>query len=224
MIKHISFDLWLTLIKSHPDFKERRAEFLKKEFNPCGYSVKTIMEVVQNTDKVCDRLNEISGRKVPTDWMYRRILLKLGNVPETVSDHLVNAIKSEVNHLFMNFQPQILNKSIQPALYYLKNEGYSMNISSNTGFIEGTIIAKTLENLNIAGYFDFCIFSDVIKASKPSSGFFDKVFEKVDAEKEEVLHIGDNFKADYTGALTYGFKAFHINNQQYTINDITRHL
>lgn len=224
MIKHISFDLWLTLIKSHPEFKERRAKFLKKEFNPFGYSVMTIMEIVQTTDKVCDRLNEITGKKVPTEWMYRRILQKLGYDPNSVPDDVYTDIKLKVNDLFMKYPPAFLNESIHPMLHSLRNEGYRLNISSNTGFIEGTTIVATLKNLSIFEYFEFCIFSDEISASKPSSGFFDKVYEKTGSEKWEVLHIGDNYKADYEGALKYGFKALHINDQQYTINDIKRHL
>lgn len=224
MIKHISFDLWLTLIKSHPEFKERRAAFLRKEFNPFGYSAKKITEIVQNTDKVCDRLNEITGKKVPTEWMYRRILQKLGYDPNSISDDVFIAIKLKVNDLFMNFQPIFLNSTVQQMLYSLENEGYSLSISSNTGFIEGNVINATLKNLNIAESFKFSIFSDEIGASKPSSIFFDKVFEQTGLEKCEVLHVGDNYKADYEGALRYGFKALHINNKQYTINDIKRHL
>lgn len=224
MIKHISFDLWLTLIKSHPEFKERRAKFLRKEFNPLGYSVKTIIEIVQNTDKVADRHNEITGKKVPTEWMYRRILQKLGYNPKSISDDVFHTIKLEVNDLFMKYQPDFLNGSIRSMLYSLKDEGYNLNISSNTGFIEGNIITTTLQNLNIAEYFGFCIFSDKIGASKPSAEFFNKVLEQTGLEKNEVLHVGDNYKADYEGAVKFGFKALYINNQQYTINDIKRHL
>ena len=224
MIKHISFDLWLTLIKSHPEFKEKRAGFLKAAFNPGGFSVKEIMEIVQLTDKVSDRLNEINGCKVPTEQMYRRILQQLGNDPTSISDELLCYIKSEVHKMFMNYLPGFLNASIRPMLHELKSEGYTINISSNTGFIEGSTIIETLQHLGISEYFVFCIFSDEIGASKPSAGFYDKVFEQAHVEKDEVLHVGDNYKADYEGALKYGFNAFHINDQQYTINDIKRHL
>lgn len=182
------------------------------------------MDIVQTTDKVSDRLNEINGKKVPTELMYRRILVKLGYNRKTISDELLRSIKLEINEMFMQFQPLFLNASVQPMLQSLKNDGYSLNISSNTGFIEGTTILATLKNLSIFEYFEFCIFSDEIEASKPSSVFFDKVFEKTGLEKWEILHVGDNFKADYEGALKYGFKALHINDQQYTINDIKRHL
>ena len=224
MIKHISFDLWLTLIKSHPEFKERRAKFLGKEFNPHGYSTKEIMEIVQSVDKVSDRLNEINGKKVPTERMYSRILQKLGYDPDSVPVDFYTEIKREVNDLFLTYPPDFLNGSILQMLHSLNDEGFGLNISSNTGFIEGATITATLQNLNINGYFKFCIFSDEIGLSKPSYGFFDKVFERTGLEKWEVLHVGDNYKADYTGALSFGFKALHINNQQYTINDIKRHL
>ena len=224
MIKHISFDLWLTLIKSHPEFKEKRARFLHNEFNPKGLTVGEIMGIVQRTDIVSDRLNEITGLKVPTDQMYQRILIQLGNTPHSITDKLFNQIKSKVRELFMDNLPGFLNSSIKPMLETLNNEGYILNISSNTGYIEGRTIVETLVALDISEYFVFCIFSDEIGASKPSFRFFEKVFEKANVEKTEVLHVGDNFKADYQGALKFGFKALHIKNQQYTINDIKRSL
>ena len=224
MIKHISFDLWLTLIKSHPEFKEKRAIFLKNEFNPNSYSVKDIMQIVQSIDKTCDKLNELNGNKIQTELMYKKILVELGNKIEVLTFDLLFKLKLEVNKLFMNFQPIFLNTSIPEILHFLNAEGYSLNISSNTGFIEGDVLIDTLQNLEIYEYFDFCIFSDKINASKPSGNFFKHVFEKSEKEKQEILHIGDNYKADYQGALKYGFKALHLANQQYTINDITKNL
>jgi len=201
-----------------------RAKFLKKEFNPFGYSARAIMEIVQNTDKVSDRLNEITGQKVATELMYRRILVGLGYNPKTINDDLIQPIQSEVNKMFLNYPPLFLNDFIEPMLQELVNRGYSINISSNTGYIEGKIIRETLRNLNVLGHFKFLVFSDEINLSKPSTGFFEKVQEQSGFEKEEILHVGDNIKADYKGATKYGFKAYHINNNQYTINDITRHL
>ena len=224
MIKHISFDLWLTLIKSHPEFKEKRAKLLNKEFNPKSLSVGEIMGIVQRTDLVSDRLNEITGLKVPTDQMYRRILSQLGNTPQSITDELLSHIKLKVHGLFMDNPPGFLNNSIKPMLKKLCNDGYTLNISSNTGYIEGSTIVETLVALDISEYFVFCIFSDEVGASKPSFRFFTEVFEKLNVEKKEVLHVGDNYKADYEGALKFGFKALHIRNQQYTINDIKRSL
>ena len=95
-----------------------------------------------------------------------------------------------------------------------------LNLSSNTGFIEGETLRTTLANMGILQYFDFLIFSDEINASKPSSHFFQHVYDHIDVPKKAVLHIGDNPKADYQGAKNFGFNALLITDPNYTINDI----
>ena len=74
--------------------------------------------------------------------------------------------------------------------------------------------------MSILQYFDFLIFSDEINACKPSSHFFQQVFDHINVTKEAVLHIGDNPKADYQGARSFGFNALLITDPNYTINDI----
>ena len=214
----------MTLIKSHPEFKEKRAVFFSKEFNPAGKSAREIMAIIQKVDIVSDRLNEISGNKVATDQMYLKVLTLMGNRPETIGNEQLSNIKLRVHELFMENLPGLLNPSVNSMLSILNKEGYSMNISSNTGYIPGTTIIMTLKALRILNYFDFCIFSDEVGTSKPAASFYTQVYSHLKFEKNEVLHVGDNYKADYIGATKYGFKALHINNQTYTIDDIKKHL
>lgn len=224
MIKHISFDLWLTLIQSHQEFKFKRAEYLTDGFNPRNFSLNEVLEIINNTDKECDRLNENTGLKVPAVYMYNLILRKLGYDSLSIAKQLTYEIKHEVDKLFLKLQPRFLNPMIMSMLKKLKNEGYTLNISSNTGFIESEILIVTLKNLKIYDYFDFCVFSDAISSSKPSDLFFHHVYRKLNLEKNEILHVGDNYKADYEGAVRFGFNALHITNSQYTINDITDYI
>lgn len=224
MIKHISFDLWLTLIKSHSEYKLQRADFFRKEFNPFGYSTQEVNEIIQTVDKVSDRSNEITGKKLHTELMFRRILLRLGYKRELINDDLLSEIKIICNELFLKYQPVLLSNSTYSMLEYLKLKGYNLNLSSNTGFIEGSTVMLILKSLNIYEYFDFFVYSDEINASKPSFEYFDNVYKKIEFQKSEVLHIGDNYKADYEGAIKFGFKAYHIKNKEYTINDITENI
>lgn len=220
MIKNISFDLWMTLIRSHPEFKLKRAELIADTFNIKNISPKEIDSFIRSVDNVFDRYNMISGKKLSANKMYQKLLEKL--VPEETSVTLDIAIslRKEADDLFGQYQPVFLNENIPQILSQLKEEGYVLNLSSNTGFIEGETLRTTLTNMGILQYFDFLIFSDEINASKPSSHFFQHVYDHINVPKNAVLHIGDNPKADYQGAKNFGFNALLITDPNYTINDI----
>ena len=219
MIRHISFDLWLTLIKSNPLFKEKRAEFLAENFNPKGFSVPEVKNIVSSLDKACDRLNEKSGTKKKAVFMYRSVLKRLGlktDIRDIKTYIDFDLVVKRINQLFFEYPPVLLNDSITNTLAYLKIEGYSLNISSNTGFIEGPFLRQFLFTSEIGKYFDFSVFSDEINASKPSKRFFECVHKSTSKKKSEILHIGDNYNADFLGASQYGFKAFLIENSEYS--------
>lgn len=220
MIKHLSFDLWLTLIKSNPLFKQQRAELIAKQYNPANASVDAVFHIIQCIDRASDRWNEITGNKLPTERMYHAILKRLGYQTSFINNTLLTDIKQQVNELFYKYPPCLLNSNIHVMLAELKNEGYSMNISSNTGFIEGCYVQIVLSMLQIDQYFNFTIYSDQINASKPSSQFFEAVFARVKCKKHQVLHIGDNPKADVAGAKDFGFLALLIENRNYSLDFI----
>jgi len=216
-IKNISFDLWLTLIKSHPQFKRKRAEFIADSFNPKGLSVFEIEKIVYETDKIIDRYNEMTGRKMPATQMYSTIMKRISGVE---SPDQTASVEKKSSDLFLEYSPELLNSHIPELLSRLKEEGFTLNLASNTGFIEGKTLRVVLERMGILSLFSFCIFSDEINASKPSRAFFQQVYDHMDVRKEQVLHIGDNPKSDYKGASDFGFSALLITTTNYTIHDI----
>lgn len=218
MIKHISFDLWLTLIKSNPLFKHKRADFFAKKYNPLGLSEDAVFNIIRRCDKASDRLNEFSGKKIETELMYKTILKRLGHKIDSIKSSELFEIKLAVNNLFYEHPPTLLNEQILNILKQLKHEGYSLNISSNTGFIEGIYLKQCIHLIDLFSHFDFLVFSDEINASKPSNRFFEEVFNQTKVKKQEILHIGDNRIADYEGAIFFGFQALLIDNHNYSIN------
>lgn len=219
-IKNISFDLWMTLIRSHPEFKLKRAELIADTFNIKNISPKEIDSFIRSVDNVFDRYNMISGKKLSANKMYQKLLEKLAPKETSVTLETAISLRKEADKLFKQYQPIFLNDGIPQILSQLRKEGYVLNLSSNTGFIEGEALRTTLANMGILQYFDFLIFSDEINASKPSSHFFQHVYDHIDVPKKAVLHIGDNPKADYQGAKNFGFNALLITDPNYTINDI----
>lgn len=225
MIKHISFDLWMTLIKSHPEFKIKRAELIVKMFDLKKYcDPKDIESKIKSLDKVFDRKNMISGKKISADKMYCKSLQKILPDKSILSENKIKELRNEADKLFVKYKPVFINDNIIEILEYLKISNYSTNLSSNTGFIEGKTLRPILEDLRISNYLDFMIFSDEIEASKPSPHFYRIVQEKANLEKNEILHVGDNPKADYQGAKNYGFEALLITNNNYSIEDVKRKL
>jgi putative hydrolase of the HAD superfamily len=216
LIRHISFDLWLTLIKSNPLFKQKRAEFLAENFNPKGFSTEEVLNIVHCVDKACDKLNEKSGEKRKACHMYHSVLKRLAYNINKEHHSFLDDIVSKINLIFFEYPPVLLNGNITHILSSLKAEGYTLNISSNTGFIEGKFLREFLKMEKIDHYFDFAVFSDEINASKPSYSFFDNVFGRIKNEKHEVLHVGDNYNADFMGASQYGFNVLLIENRDYS--------
>lgn len=210
----------MTLIRSHPEFKLKRAELIADTFNLKNISPKEIDSFIRSVDNVFDRYNMISGKKMSANKMYQNLLERLVPMETSVTLDIAISLRKKADELFKQYQPVFLNENIPQILSQLKEEGYVLNLSSNTGFIEGETLRTTLANMGILEYFDFLIFSDEINASKPSSHFFQHVYDHIDVPKDAVLHIGDNPKADYQGAKNFGFNALLITDPNYTINDI----
>lgn len=224
MIKHISFDLWMTLIQSHPEFKLRRAQLIIDMFGIKSCQALEMDAYVRKVDKVFDRKNMISGQKLSANKMYCKVLQKVLPSGESVTEEKALELRLKSDELFLKYSPVFLNEHIPGILSELKNKGYGINLSSNTGFIEGEILRPVLEKMGIIHYFDFLVFSDEINASKPSSHFFEVVHQGAGSRKDEILHVGDNPKADYMGAKSFGFDALLIIENNYTLDDIKRKL
>ncbi len=206
MIRFISFDLWLTLIRSNPIFKKERAGYFATHFNPRGFSPVTIIDIIREVDVYCDRENEKTGEKIRVELMYKAILGRLGVELESLTPEVLSRIEQDLAALFHQYRPMYLHDRVPDILASLKEGGYRLNLSSNTGFIEGRFLRTCLEELNLADYFDFAVFSDEVNASKPSARFFELVWKGTgEVKKKEVLHIGDNYLADYLGARNFWF-------------------
>ncbi|MDR2499337.1 MAG: HAD family hydrolase [Tannerellaceae bacterium] len=211
----------MTLIRSNPLFRLKRAELIA---DICGLphsDAERIQAVVIERDKIFDRYNEISGRKAPAKYMYRIILEKIKG--EAVTAATVDYLFEESNSLFAKHPPLLLHADIPAILAELRSEGISLNIGSNTGFAEGPVMRETLKAMGIGQYFSFFVFSDEIGASKPSAAFFEHISCMAGISKAEIMHVGDNPKADYEGARRNGFRALLI-AANYTMSDLQKSL
>lgn len=212
---HFSFDLWLTLIKSNPEFKQKR-NLLFKEFFEINASIEKVSEVVRYYDVLCNNINEKTGLNLSTYEIYYLILGALEVDLASNGLEKLALFYDETETLFFSNKPELIFPDIKLQFEEIVAEGKSINILSNTGFIKGKSLRKLISHYELADFISFQIYSDEVGFSKPNKEIFQLVFDQVNESKKikknEVLHIGDNSIADYNGAINFGFEAHLLKN------------
>jgi len=211
--KHLSFDLWLTLIKSNPEFKNKR-NLLFKDFFEVEYSIEKVTEVVRYYDVLCNNINEKTGFNIDTFEIYYFILNALNVNINDIEIAKLSKFYKETELLFMKFKPDLIYPKIQLLFEEIVEQEKTISILSNTAFIKGVTLRKLISYYDLENYFSFQIYSDETGFSKPSKEMFQLVHNEIKSlksiEKKEVIHIGDNKIADYDGAIKFGFDALLI--------------
>jgi putative hydrolase of the HAD superfamily len=212
---HFSFDLWLTLIKSHPEFKAKRVELFSSFFN-VKKPIEEVAKTVKYYDDLCNTINEVIGGNIDTFEIYLLILGSLNVDVKQLDRTQLNEFYLKSEQLFLEYKPMIIFENLHQFFDEIKNQGKTINILSNTGFIKGTTMRKFLINENLDQYIDFHIYSDELNCSKPNPLVFQEVINRIknpDLQMHQILHIGDNPIADYKGARDFGFNAHLLKHQ-----------
>ena len=206
---HFSFDLWLTLIKSHPEFKAKRVELFSSFFE-VSKPIEEVAKVVKYYDDLCNTINEVIGENVDTFEIYLLILGALNVDLKQLNKEKLKEFYLKSEQLFLEYKPVVIFENLHQFFDEIKNQGKTINILSNTGFIKGTTMRKFLIGENLDQYIDFHIYSDELNCSKPNPLIFQEVKNRIknqDLLLDQILHIGDNPIADYKGAKDFGFNA-----------------
>ncbi|CAA9201638.1 HAD family hydrolase [Flavobacterium collinsii] len=208
---HISFDLWLTLIKSNPEFKKER-NLLFKDFFEIDSTIDKVNEVVRYYDVLCNNINEKTGLNIDTYELYYLILSALEVDINKFETDKLSEFYEETEALFIKYKPELIFPDTKKLFQEMTNEDKSINILSNTAFIKGRTLRKLLAHYELTDYFKFQIYSDEVGFSKPNNEIFQLVFDEINtfksAQKKQILHVGDNSIADYSGAIRFGFDAY----------------
>jgi len=218
--RHISFDLWLTLIKSHPEFKVKR-NLLYKEYFKIGKPIEEVAAVIRKFDLLTNSINEKVGRNFDTFEIFYLILDGLSVDINNYGREQLQEFYDFNDEILMQYKPVLLHDNIPKLLKQIHEEGKTMNILSNTAFIKGSSLRKILASYGLDEYFAFQAYSDETGYSKPAPEMYqyayDQILKTATIAKHEVLHVGDNRLSDYNGAINFGFDAHLIINT--TINE-----
>lgn len=222
--KHYSFDLWLTLIKSNPDFKQERAKIFHARFNPLNKSFAEVVTIFRNVDLMCNSINERTGKNIDADEMYLMVISMMNDYHPGFAAVDTEALYREMEALLFNYMPQVYCGNTARILDNLKGNDSTVSLLSNTGFIRGETLRKVLISLELDQYLDFQLYSDEVRLSKPNSEFFQLMLDQIDRQQHggelelhEIVHVGDNPVADIYGAGQLGIHSILINSNHQTI-------
>ncbi len=111
---------------------------------------------------------------------------------------------------FATPEPWFVYPDVFRSLNRWQQQGIELAVVSNFD----SRLYPVLKALNLAEYFTSVTISTEVGAAKPQPEIFTAALQKHNCTAENVLHIGDSFKADYCGAKAAGLKAIWLNREQ----------
>ena len=229
LYKHYSFDLWLTLIRSNPEYKKQRAKFFFDNYNFHKKSLEEVNHIFRQVDLMCNAINERTGKNIDAEEMYLMVISLVNDNRIPLDEIDIDEIYIKMETLLFQYLPFLYCDETFGVLNHLKqNNNSSISILSNTGFIKGLTLRKVLKELNLLDLFDFQIYSDETGFSKPSKNLFQLMVKTAvelrgdSLSLNEILHVGDNPIADIAGATKVGIDSLLINNNDARILDLIR--
>lgn len=185
MIKLVIFDVDGTLVDSEVVFV--KAAIKNMEVNGYNIPMSAIMGIIGQ--------NRVAGQKLIESTQD-----DFFDYDKYIKDY--EKIRSEI----LEKEPLKLKKGALNILNYCKEHGIRMAIATST-YREKQV--KVLTNLGIIDYFDYMVFGDEIKNSKPDPEIYLKVFEHYNLDKDEMIIYEDSNNGILSG-YNAGIKVVYI--------------
>ena len=226
--KHYSFDLWMTLIKSNPAFKQERTKFFYATFNQRYKTIEEIAAIFRRVDLMCNAINEKTGGSITSEEMYLMVISEMNDYSNAFENVNLAQLYDEMEQLLFKHLPEVYCGNTAKVLDNIKqNEGVTVSLLSNTAFIKGRSLREVLKRIELESYFDFQLYSDETGFSKPNKQMFHLMLNNVAEVRnmgaistKEIVHIGDNVLADIYGANATGIHGILINSNNVSITSL----
>ena len=226
--KHYSFDLWMTLIRSNPAFKLERTKFFYQHFNRKEKTLEEVGLIFRQVDVMCNAINEKTGGNIHAEEMYLMVISAMNEYIYPIQEIDIQKLYSEMELLVLEYLPITYDSDTVKMLRQIKaTDNVTCSLLSNTAFIKGQTLRKVLNQLGMDQYFDFQLYSDEVNMSKPNPEFFQLLVDKTEqirleklVDLKEIIHIGDNSRADIAGAEAAGISSMLINSNHLTILNV----
>lgn len=221
MIKHVSFDVWNTIVAPNREFAEQRTRLLARALGrEAAFVASAYTRVKQEVDAAAER----EGIACTTADVYARLFAACG---AELSPARARAIRLDVEQQFHGHPPRIPAAVIE-LMQRLTERGIATSIASNSNFVSGEVMHPFLAAA-LQHEFAFGVYSDQIGHAKPSPAFFAQVCAPLLAAnpslaRDEILHVGDHPVCDVQGARAAGLHALLIESPERLAEQVLRRL
>ena len=185
MIKLVIFDVDGTLVDSETVYV--KAALKNLEVNHYNIPMSAIMGIIGQ--------NRVAGRK----------LIESTQDDSFNYDKYIKDFEKIRNQILEN-EPYKLKKGALNILNYCKKHNIKTAIATSTARDKQT---KVLTKLGIIDYFDYMVFGDEIKNSKPAPDIYLKVYEHYNIDKDEMI-IYEDSKNGILSAHNAGIRVVYI--------------
>ncbi|OLY80508.1 Haloacid dehalogenase-like hydrolase domain-containing protein 3 [Smittium mucronatum] len=214
-VDFILFDALDTLYKPKTSIGYSYLAFLeKKNANPQKITEATMeSNFLKSFKEVNDKSKSFGFYEGIDDGEWWKRVIRLTYIYSGVEVKVVDSLIDEATDELMKAYSSSIGYVVYPdtvsTIPKLKELGYKIGVVSNSD----TRTPLVLKDMNLLSYFDFVIDSASFGVEKPSPEIFNIAMQKIlnidgkGIDKSRVLHVGDNLKKDFFGALSFGFNA-----------------
>lgn len=190
----ITFDVFDTLLKRIFSSPEDLFHAVQEQAQSCHDFVNRRKKAERTARKQCEY------REVNLDEIYRFLEPVYGKEQTETLKNI--EIATEINSALPNLD-------ILPFYEQCRKSGKKIYIISDM-YLPGKIVGKMLEHIHVNGYDKLYVSCDYRKTKWESGALFDVVMQENHIQPKQMLHIGDNQRADITMPRQKGIKAFQV--------------
>lgn len=210
MLKVISLDLWDTIIEDRINLEGKRGEIrIKKLYeylSPLNISYDEAKNAYERMSEWLFSTQKKTLKSINTEKQICYFFKLFGVIPNKV---VLEDIKKVYETAIFDIPPPLID-GVEDFIKKLKKLNTKLCILSDAGRTPGWALREILKRYSLLDYFDETFFSDEIGFVKPNKKNFQKIIDFFKVEKNEVLHIGDNFEKDVLGAKNFGINYIHF--------------
>ena len=216
-IRAIVFDLFDTLVdlsmEGLPRVKVREHEFPSSlgalhelVSSVVDISLEDFADTVFALDKTLRQERYDRGLELPTLMRFERLMPwlpgaeKAPELPKRMTELHMRLLRGQVSSL--DHHPELLGELASR---------FKLGVCSN--FSHSQTAFRVLEEASLRWHFDAVIVSDATGWRKPRPEIFHSTLATLGVAPEETLHVGDNLRADVTGAAAVGCRTAWVTRQ-----------